>query len=348
MEIVDVLKMIAPGTAIRAGLDNILRAKTGGLIVIGDPNKMQDLIDGGFRFDVEFTPARLYELAKMDGAIVVSEDLKRILVANAQLMPDFCIPTVETGTRHRTAERIAKQTGNVVISISQRRGVITVYSANQRYILESTTKVMSKTNQALQTVEKYKKVFDDRISILTEYEFSDIATLKMVVESIKRAEMLLRIADEVQKSIDELGDEGRILKMQLDESTAGIEDEEMLLIKDYVVGKRVDTALKNIRNLKDDDLSNEQIIATCIGIKGADNFDEFNVYSKGYRILNKVPRVPSNIVDNIVKKFKNLQSILSADIDELDEVDGIGEVRAKSIVQTLKKMQEQLVFERLV
>lgn len=310
--------------------------------------KLKIWLTGGFFVNVDFTPARLYELAKMDGAIILSQDLKKILYANTQLIPDFNIPTVETGTRHRTAERVAKQTGHIVISISQRRGIITIYEKNFRYVLEDTSRVTSKSNQALQTVEKYRKVFDNKISILTEYEFNDITTLNMVIESIQRVEMLMKIADEVQKSIFELGTEGRLLKMQLNELTDGVEQEEHLLIKDYVVEKSEEEAFKQIRSLSYEDLTKQQIIANLLGIKEDDNYSEVTVYTRGYRILNKVPRMPNNIVENVVNKFKSFQNLLSADINELDEVDGIGEVRAKTIVQSLKRMQEQFVFDRLL
>ena len=237
MEIIDILKMIAPGTLIRDGLDNILKAKTGALIVIGDNKEVMNIVDGGFNINVDYNPARLYELAKMDGAIIISSDIKKILFANVQLTPSFNIQSSETGTRHRTAERTAKQTGNIVISISQRRGFITIYDNNSKYILEDTSRVAAKASQALQTVEKYRKVFDSKINTLNEYEFNDIATLKILVETIQKIEMLMKIAEEVQKSIYELGIDGRLIQMQLDELTAGVEQEEVLLIKDYVVKK---------------------------------------------------------------------------------------------------------------
>lgn len=347
MEIVDILKLVAPGTPIREGIDNILKAKTGGLIVIGDGKEVEDIIDGGFNLDIDLTPARLYELAKMDGAIVLSEDFKKILYANVQLIPDFSIPTVETGTRHRTAERVAKQTGRIVISISQRRGVITIYGKDFRYVLEDISRVTTKTNQALQTVEKYRKVFDLKIRNLNEYEFNDITTLDMVIEAIQRIEMLLKIAEEVQKSIYELGIEGRLLKMQLDELTVGVEIEEKLIIRDYISSiMNEELALSKIRSLSYDDLMKEQNIANILEIKENDNFSDVIVYARGYRILNKVPRMPVSIVGNIVKKFKSLQKILSADIKELDKVEGIGEIRAKKIVKSLKRLQEQFVFDR--
>ena len=349
MEIVDILKMIAPGTQIRAGIDNILNAKTGGLIVISDEKDIENIMDGGFSINIDFSPARLYELAKMDGAIILSEDLKKILYANVQLIPDYRIETEETGTRHRTAERVSRQTGKIVICISQRRGIITIYCGQERYVLKDTDKVMAKSNQALQTAEKYRNVLDNKISILTEYEFNDIVTLDIVIDAIQRTEKVYRMSKEVQKSLYELGVEGRLLKMQLDEITYGIENEEQLIIKDYISSKAKDEkAFEKIRNLSYEELMNSQTIANILGIKENDNFKEITVYSRGYRILSKVPRMPQFIVDNVVEKFKTLQNIIMADIKELDNVDGIGEVRAKTIVQSLKRMREQYVFEGII
>lgn len=211
-ELTDVLKLIAPGTAIREGLENILKAKTGALIVVGDGKEVLDIADGGFNLNVDYSPAKLYELAKMDGAIVLSSDLKKILLANTQLIPSSTISTVETGTRHRTAERTAKQTGDLVISISQRRNIITIFKGNYRYVLEDTSQVITKANQALQTVEKYMKVFDNKLNLLNEYEFNDIVTLENVITCIQRAEMAMNIAYEVQRAIDELRYRWKIIR----------------------------------------------------------------------------------------------------------------------------------------
>ena len=345
----EVLRMIAPGTPIRNGLENILKAKTGALIAIGGDNKeVMDLVDGGFRLDVEYTSSRLYELAKMDGAIILSSDFKKILYANAQLIPSSDIPTSETGTRHRTAERTAKQTGALVISISQRRGIITIFKGNSRYVLKDLEAVISKANQALQTVEKYKKVFDSKLNLLNEYEFNDIVTLENVIIAIQRAEMVMRVADEVNRAIDELGEEGRLLEMQLDELIGDLEKEELLIIKDYIApGKKrtCEKILDEIKKLGHDDLVKSEKFAKLLGYEDFDNYDEVGVYTRGYRVLNKIPRMPSNIVDNLVKSFKSFQHILAADIPKLDEVDGIGEVRARTIKQSLRRMQEQFVFD---
>ena len=346
--ITSVLKLIAPGTPIRDGLENILRAKTGALLLITDNNEiLKEVVDGGFIINEEYTSSKLYELAKMDGAIVLSGDLRKILYANAQLIPQREIQTTETGTRHRTAERTAKQTGELVISISQRRNIITVFKGYDRYVLEDTDVVLNKANQAIQTLEKYKKVFDNKLNILNEYEFNDIVTLQNVVLAIQRAEMVMRIVEEIQRQIYELGNDGRLVKMQLDELIGGLEKEESLIIKDYMVKQKEtpENMIEKLRNLEYEELLKESTIAKILGYEYFDNYDEVAVYPKGYRILSKVPRMPSNIVENLVDSFKSFQHILAADIESLDEVDGIGEVRARTIKQSLKRMQEQFMFE---
>lgn len=347
----DILKLVAPGTKIREGLENILKAKTGALIVIGDSKEILELVDGGFNLDIDYSSARLYELAKMDGAIVLSGDLKRILIANAQLIPSSQILTSETGTRHRTAERTAKQTGALVISVSQRRNIITIFKGNLRYVLEDTSKVITKANQALQTVEKYKKVFDSKLSLLNEYEFNDIVTLENVIVAIQRAEMVMKIAEEVSRAIYELGEEGRLLQMQLEELIGDLELEELLIIKDYIANskkKNAEKVLEEVKQLNHEDLMKSQFIAKLLGYEDFDNYEEVGVYTRGYRVLNKIPRMPSNIVENLVKSFKSFQHILMADIPVLDEVEGIGEIRARTIKQSLKRMQEQFIFDNLM
>ena len=348
--ITDLLRVIAPGTPIRDGLENILRAKTGALLLITDNNDViKEIVDGGFTINEDYTSSKLYELAKMDGAIVLSGDLKKILFANAQLIPSREIETQETGTRHRTAERTAKQTGELVISISQRRNIITIFKGNFRYILEDTNAVLNKANQGIQTLERYKKVFDNRLDILNEYEFNDIVTLKNVIDVLQRAEMVMRIADEIQRQIYELGNDGRLVKMQLDELIGGLEKEEMLIIKDYMASNKKkrtpEKILEELSEIPYEEINKETTISKLLGYETFDNYDEVGVYTRGYRILNKIPRMPSNIVENLILSFKSFQHILVADIESLDEVDGIGEVRARTIKKSLKRMQEQFMFE---
>ncbi len=345
----ELLKLIAPGTPIRDGLENILRAKTGALLLITDNTEViNDIVDGGFTINEEYTSSKLYELAKMDGAIVLSGDLKRILFANAQLIPSREIETRETGTRHRTAERTAKQTGELVISISQRRNIITIFKGNSRYILEDTNAVLNKANQGIQTLERYRKVFDNKLDILNEYEFNDIVTLKNVIDVIQRAEMVMRISDEIQSQIYELGNDGRLVNMQLEELIGGLEKEETLIIKDYMASTRKrrtpQKIMEELSEIPYEELTKEATISKLLGYETFDNYDEVGVYTRGFRILNKIPRMPTNIVENLIESFKSFQHILAADIDSLDEVDGIGEVRARNIKQSLKRMQEQFIF----
>ena len=288
----------------------------------------------------------------MDGAIVINGDLKKILYANAQLIPQHEITTTETGTRHRTAERTAKQTGELVISISQRRNIITVFKGNDRYVLENTDVVLNKANQAIKTLERYKKVFDNKLEILNEYEFNDIVTLQNVIVAIQRAEMVMKIVEEIQRQIYELGTDGRLVKMQLEELIGGLEKEEMLIIKDYLISKKKkntpEDVLNSLQELSYEELSKEFVIAKLLGYESFDNYDEVGVYTKGFRILNKIPRMPNNIVENLVDSFKSFQHILVADTNKLDDVEGIGEVRARTIKQSLKRMQEQFIFDSLI
>ena len=349
-KITNILKKIAPGTPIRDGLENILKARTGALLLFTDNEEyIKQLVDGGFFINEDYTSSKLYELAKMDGAIVLSADMKKILFANAELIPSSDIPTVETGTRHRTAERTSKQTGELVISISQRRNIITIFIENERYILEDTEVVLNKANQAIQTLEKYKKVFDSKLNILNEYEFNDIVTLENVLSVLQRAEMVMQIVDEIEKQIAELGDDGRLVDMQLEQLIGGIEKEEELIIKDLLVEDKTPKEIKEeIENLSYEELLKEQNIAKILGYDIFSDFDEAYVYTKGYRILNKIPRMPATIVDNLAKSFKSLQHIIDATIEELDNVEGIGEVRARNIKSSLKRMQEQFVFDNII
>ena len=338
------------GTAIREGLENILKAKTGALIIVGDSKEIMDIVDGGFYINEEYTASRLYELAKMDGAIVLSSDMKHILYANAQIVPDYTIPTKETGTRHRTAERTAKQTNELVISISQRRNIITIFKGNFRYVIEDTSKVISKANQALQILEKYKKVLDTKISILNEYEFNDTVTLDNVVNCIEKIEQVMVIKQEVENAIYELGDDGILIAMQLQELVDGLNEEEIYLIRDYLASSRknYEKVLTDIKKITSDGVIKSKMIVKLLGYSDAEDFEDVAVYPKGYRILSKIPRVPLTVVENLVKSFKSFQHILLADSEALVAVEGIGEIRAKNIKQTLKRMQDQYMFENVI
>lgn len=348
-EMLKILELVAPGTKLRTGLENILKAKTGALIVLSDSEEILKMSDGGFKIDEEFTPTNIYELAKMDGAIILSNDLKKIVRANVQLNPDFSIKTTETGTRHKTAERVAKQTGCLVISISERRGIITLFKGEFRYVINDTSSVLMRANQTLQALEKYKMVFDNMLNILSEHEFDDIVSLDTVINCIYRSEIIMRMESEVRRNIIELGDEGRLVNMQLEELMKNVESEEKLIIEDYMIKKsKKDTVQKVIDELRKIDRKNlivSEKIAKILGFEITPDILDLNVSPKGYRILSKVPKMPVSIIEKTVEAFGSLQHICSATVDELDDVEGIGEIRAKIINQSLKRLQEQYILK---
>ncbi len=284
----------------------------------------------------------------MDGAIILSEDGKRILYANTQLVPNNGISSNETGIRHRTAERVAKQTGNLVVSISQRRNVITLYQGDHRYSLKDIGVILTKANQAIQTLEKYKVVLDQGITNLGALEFEQLVTFHEVTQVIHRVQMVLRIKREILNYINELGNEGRLITMQLNELVANTEKEALLLLKDYVKNpnQNVNEILKELTKTQTEELLDEQEIVKVLGYSKNINIQEQAVSPRGYRILHRIPRLPSSIISNLIEKYGNLTNILFASTDELDEVEGIGEPRAKMIKDGLNRIQEQLFVDR--
>lgn len=347
----DLLRMVAPGTPFRDGLENVLRAKTGALIVVGYSPEVMEVVDGGFSINSDFSPSYLYELAKMDGAIILSEDVKRILYANTQLIPDSSIPSIETGIRHRTAERVAKQTGKLVVSISQRRNIITLYQGSLRYALKEIGVILTKANQAIQTLEKYRAVLIQGMTNLTASEFEEQVTLYDVVNVLQRIEMVLRIKMEIKRYINELGTEGRLISMQLEELVSNTEEDAWLLLKDYARDNGDDKIREILVQLKKstaDELLDAHHLIRLLGYPTTSAIQDESVSPRGYRVLSKIPRLPNVIIQNLVDTFQYLPHVMMATIEELDDVDGIGEVRARAIKEGLKRIQEQVFIDRQI
>lgn len=345
------LQMVAPGTPFRDGLENVLRAKTGALIVVGYSPEVMEVVDGGFSINCDFSPNYLYELAKMDGAIILNEDVKRILYANTQLIPDSSISSSETGIRHRTAERVAKQTGKLVVSISQRRNVITLYQGQLRYALKEMGVILTKANQAIQTLERYRAVFTQALTNLSALEFEELVTMHEVAYVIQRAEMVLRINNEINRYVLELGNEGRLISMQKEELVGSAEEEAWLLLRDYAKDDgeaKVHEIQGVIRKLSSEELLDSASLIRILGYPSLNSVVEEGLLPRGYRMLSKIPRLPSVIIHNLVDRFGALPHIVMASIEELDEVDGIGEVRARVIKEGLKRIQEQVFIDRQI
>ncbi|MBJ6361002.1 DNA integrity scanning diadenylate cyclase DisA [Paenibacillus sp. GCM10012307] len=345
------LPLVAPGTAFREGLENVLRAKTGALIVVGYSPEVMELVDGGFSINCDFTPNNLYELAKMDGAIILSEDFRRILFANTQLIPNSTIPSIETGIRHRTAERVAKQIGKLVVSISQRRNIITLYQGNMRYSLKEIGVILTKANQAIQTLEKYKAVLSQSFTNLSASEFEELVTLQEVANVIQRVEMVLRIKTEINRYVNELGTEGRLISMQMEELVGGVEEDAWFLLKDYSKDNH-DDKIKEIRaalkKISSEELLDIHHIIRLLGYPYTASVTEESIQPRGYRLLHKIPRLPMVIIHNLVERFRHLPNIIAATIHQLDEVDGIGEVRARAIKEGMKRIQDQVLIDRQI
>ncbi|MGG3468853.1 DNA integrity scanning diadenylate cyclase DisA [Neobacillus pocheonensis] len=343
----DVLQLIAPGTPLREGIDNVLRANTGGLIVIGYNEKVKSIVDGGFEINCPFSPSFLYELAKMDGAIILNETGSKILFANAQLAPDSDITSSETGMRHRTAERVAKQTKSLVIAISQRRNVITLYQGNFRYALKDIAVILTKANQAIQTLEKYKTVLEHSITNLSILEFEESVTYNDFLLVLHRFEMVLKIKNELLTFLYELGTEGRLIRLQMNEILTELEEAIMFIIKDYAFDREVKArdVLQRMQVLANSGTIEDMVLLKMMGYLGYVHLDE-NKNPRGYRILNKIPRLPAIIIENLISSFEELSNIITATVEELDEVEGIGEVRAKKIKEGFKLIKERLYTDR--
>lgn len=341
------LPFVAPGTAVRDGIDNVLRANTGGLFVFASKEKLTHILDGGFEIDCPFSPNYLYELAKMDGAIILSEDGSRILIANGQLSPDTSIPSSETGMRHRTAERTAKQIGALVIAISQRRNVITLYKSNQRYVLRDISVMLTKSNVALATLDKYKNVLEQDLMALSILEYDDLVTYADVLNVFHRVEMVLKIKAELLEYLKELGIEGRLIKLQMDEILYDLEKEIQWLIKDYSYSRNISSAdiCHILESFTEAKVLEEVHILRLLGYTTQIN-ELDSKKARGYRNLAKISKLPPAVIENLVEYFKDFATIAKAPVEELDKVDGIGAVRAKKIYDGLKSIKAKFLEQQ--
>ena len=347
-KLINVLEKVAPGTDLRSAIEQILRARTGALIVMGDTPSVKRVVNGGFNLECDFTPHRLYELAKMDGAIILDDDAKRILSANVHLVPDSSLATSETGIRHRTAERVARQTKAVVISISQKREVVSVYFEGHKHVIEDIPVVLAKANQALQTLEKYKSRLDQVTANLSALEFEDLVVLIDVITVIQRGEMVERIAREINRYISELGVDGRLLRLQLDELMGGVTEDALMVLKDYAIEPRfADKTKAQLTEMSNEALLDLVSITQMVGYDGTNILDK-SVHPRGYRMLKRIPRLPIKIVNKIVDRFGSLKAVVNASNDLLDDVDGVGAVRARAIQDGLKRLKEYNLLERYI
>lgn len=348
----EALASVAPGTELRDGLERILRGRTGALVILGHNDVVDSIASGGFHLDVEFSATRLRELAKMDGAIVVDPERNRIMRAAAQLLPDARIETSESGTRHRTAERAAKQTGLPVISVSASMRIVALYVAGQRHELEDSDAILSRANQALATLERYKARLDEVSSTLSALEIEDLVTVRDVATVAQRLEMVRRIAEEIDDYVLELGTNGRLLALQFDEMLTGIGPDLAVLVRDYVdlSDKRTEAAvLADLAALSSTDLLDLPKLARVLGLGGRQGEAlDSGVTPRGYRMLKRIPRLPSAVVTAVADHFGTLQKMLAASIEDLETVEGVGATRARAVREGLSRQAESSLLERFV
>jgi len=341
----NLLKLVSPGTVLKQGLEIILQGGTGALIVIGDTEEVLKTIDGGFKIDCPLTPTALAELAKMDGAIIISKDMKRILYANTQLIPDYLIPTNERGTRHRAAERMAKQTSCPVIAISRARRTVSLYQEETKYVLKTLPELISRANQALQTLEKHRVVFDEILKELEILEFQDEVRLFNAIKIIQRGQMIKKIKREVDRYIIELGEEARLIKMQLKEVAGDTLNEVMQIIQDYARRDYKKVCLE-LEDIEMNELLEPINIVRILGYEVKPESLDLLVFPRGYRVLSKIPRLPSVVIKNVTKALGDLPNIVNANPGQLMKISEVGEKRAHMIRKELQRLKDKALIEK--
>lgn len=344
------LARVAPGTPLRDGLERILRGRTGALIVLGSDKTIESLCSGGFEIGIDFAPTSLRELAKMDGAIVCDKDVTKIIRAAVQLVPDPSIETQESGTRHRTAERVAIQTGVPVVSVSQSMQIIALYVNGLRYVLEGSEKVLARANQALATLERYRARLDQVTSSLSALEIEAMVTVRDVAVTLQRHEMVRRISEEIAQYVLELGVDGRLLSLQLEELSTTRGSGADMVIRDYTDPETtdVDAAVAALQEIDQADLIDLNLIAGVVGlVTGHDSLDAI-IQPRGYRLVSGLKAVPGAIAGRLVDHFGGLQNLMAATIDELMMVDGIGELRARNVREGLSRIAEASLLDRFL
>jgi diadenylate cyclase len=346
-ELRDALARVAPGTPLRDGIDRVIRSRAGALLVLDDGPDVLAICSGGFLVDAPYSPQRLSELAKMDGAIILSSDGSRIARANVHLVPDPTVPTVETGTRHRTAERVARSLNVPVVSASEEMGVINVYAGGSRHQLQDISRLLDRANQALQTLERYKARLEDAIANLTAAELEDVVSLRDVVAVVQRGEMVHRIADEIETMIIELGVDARLLRLQLDEIYGDVDEELDLVVSDYLpAGRTAAETLAELSRLDDDEVLDYRIAAASLHREGDSRDLDQEVVPKGLRLLHRVHRLPAEKAAAIADHFGGLAKLQRATIRDLMDVDDIDEVTAMAIKDTLERVTESTILDQ--
>lgn len=284
---------------------------------------------------------RLYELAKMDGAIVVSPSVSVIHYANVQLNPDPSYESRETGMRHLAGHRTAQQTGDLVIVVSERRRVLSLYRGEYGpLVLEDIGVVLSKANSAIATLEKSTRRLREEARTLTVHEYDGAVTLREVVSAVANFEYSVRIAEEVEAYVRELGSEGRLVEMQLEQAFHDVPEQYDALIRDYAAeGVACREVRKELKDFTSEQLSDSVEISRALGYGSVGPTEDFFLKPRGYRQLERVPRLPRRVAESLIREFGSLKDLLDASEADLDEVEGVGQARARAIHRNLERQR---------
>jgi diadenylate cyclase len=344
-ELLSKIKLLAPGTKLRKALDDIVMAKLGTIVVfVGSITKSKDIIQAGFHVDAPFTPERLYELSKMDGAIVVDQEITKLYFANVHLIPDAAIPSSETGMRHRTAERVARQTENLVVAVSRKRNIITAYYKNHKHVINTTSYLVAKIGRALSVLEKHRENLDKIIKQIDSDELNDCVTLDDLAFLINKFLVAQKVRDEIEPYIIEIGVEGKLSRMQLNEIIGDMDEQLKYFIMDYAADDLAESkVIKIIERLKEQKELSTLDVAVMLGYEAASaaQIDERKLSPRGYRLLIQKANIPVNISRNVVQELGNMARICSADPDALKAVEGIGIKRANRILESIRILEER-------
>jgi diadenylate cyclase len=337
----DVLERLAPGTPLRQAVERIIQQRNGALVILGFNAGVAELCSGGFELsDSAFTPARLAELAKMDGAIIIDDSFGHILRANVHLLPNPKYGTDETGARHRTAERTAQQTGKPVLSVSEDRRMATLFIDGTKHELLSPTLVAAKVNQSLQTLDRFRRRLEDAQEILTRSEIADLVTYRTVLTVLQRSELVHRIGQEIKQDAVGLGDEGSLIVLQIADLIHGVDELRELILADYVRPNRANVIRRTLHDLEaipTADLTSAERVAEALGFDQPDQQAE----ARGVRLLSHVPRLPDSVRASIVRHFRDLQRLLAASAADLERVEGVGAARAEQIRRFFDRMVDR-------
>lgn len=348
----EILTLITPGKKLRQAVDRIREAQLGALIILSNPEDIKDIMEGGFRFETDFTPQKVYELSKMDGGIIISPDCKKIYAANVELRPTTILDSDESGTRHRTAHRLAMQTGKIVITVSERRNKITVYKDDIKYNVESIADLLIKSSQAIMSLEKYSNIINKYLNDLNYFEFEDLVSLEDIIIGIRYFYLLFNMDNRIRKYILELGVEGKMLELQYKEIMLGFKNLFINFVKDYIPIElektiKAEKIYEKITTIEDDNFTDDNNIARMLGYDMKKYVLEDNISPRGYRLLGSVDKLSKKDIESIISKFDSIEQIFESSEQELMKIKGINKTKAYQIGKVCDKFKNMLELRNI-